>query len=243
MASAPFWWLVRRWLLHLAAGQPPAEVLVVGAWRAERETGALESRLRKTRHRLTLIVEPPDKPRFAALNDLLAKAGPLKRFDWVIVVDDDVTLPHRFIDAFLCAATLFRFAIAQPAHLPSSHAAWPLTRRQAAIARRTEFVEIGPVVAFAREAQPHFLPFPDVGMGWGLDAHWSALIRRHRLAAGIIDAVAIRHEVPAAGGYSRAAAIAEAQSFLAVHPFLPVGESQRTLVRYRRFPNRGWPSR
>ena len=56
-----------------------------------------------------------------------------------------------------------------------SHAAWPVTRRRpGALARRTRFVEIGPVTALHRDAFPILLPFPDLQMGWGLDAHWSA---------------------------------------------------------------------
>ena len=41
--------------------------------------------------------------------------------------------------------------------------------------RETAFVEIGPVTAFHRDTFATLLPFPDVGMGWGLDVHWAAV--------------------------------------------------------------------
>jgi hypothetical protein len=230
------WWAVRRRLLARAQDEPAAKVLVVGAWRNRPSTTRLEGRLLATRHRLTLQVAEPTTDRIPMLNGLLAEAQPLERFDWVVVIDDDIAVPHRFLDAFLCACRLLRFAIAQPAHLPTSHTAWRLTRRKPVLARQTAFVEIGPVVAFSKEVVDLFLPFPEVGMGWGLDAHWAYLIRERGLRAGVIDAVAVRHLNPAAAGYNRHQAIAAAQAFLAAHPFLPVSESQRTIAAYRRIP-------
>ena len=56
-------------------------------------------------------------------------------------------------------------------------------------------------------------------MGWGLDVHWAALAREHGWRCGVIDAVAIAHRAaPAAAGYAREAAIAEARAFLAERP-------------------------
>ena len=73
--------------------------------------------------------------------------------------------------------------LAQPAHRLSSHAAWPVTRRRpASVARETAFVEIGPVTAFHRDTFAALLPFPDLKMGWGLDAYWSARRARARVA-------------------------------------------------------------
>ena len=64
---------------------------------------------------------------------------------------------------------LFRSAFA-------SHAAWDVTRRRPGVlAHRTRFVEIGPVTALSATAAAALLPFPDLQMGWGLDARWSAI--------------------------------------------------------------------
>ena len=72
-----------------------------------------------------------------------------------------------------------REAVAQlPSTLDAfaSLAAWEVTRRRPGLLARTgRFVEIGPVTALHRDAVAALLPFPDLRMGWGLDAHWSAV--------------------------------------------------------------------
>ena len=94
---------------------------------------------------------------------------------------------------------------------------------------------IGPVTALHRDTFAALLPFPPVGMGWGLDAHWSWLAREHGWRVGIVDLTPLAHRAaPAASAYSRAQAVAQARSFLAEHPYMPVGESQRTLAVHRR---------
>jgi hypothetical protein len=160
----------------------------------------------------------------------------LARFDWILVMDDDVVLPSGFLDGFLWLAERHRLRLAAPAHRIRSHAAWRLTRRRwRSVARETAFVEIGPVTALHREAAEALLPFPAVGMGWGLDAHWSWLARERGWRIGVIDLLPVAHLVAAAGsGYEREAAIAQARAFLADHPYLPVAESQRTLAVHRR---------
>ena len=91
------------------------------------------------------------------------------------------------------------------------------------------------MTAVHRDAFTVLLPFPEVGMGWGLDAHWSWLAREHGWPIGVVDLLPVAHLVAAAGaGYQREAAVAQARAFLADHPYLPVGESQRTLAVHRR---------
>jgi hypothetical protein len=72
-------------------------------------------------------------------------------------------------------------------------------------------------------------------MGWGLDAHWSALLEAHVLRLGIVDATPMRHTRPVAAAYPREAAIAEARRFLAGRPYVPRDEAQRTLRAFRRW--------
>jgi hypothetical protein len=92
------------------------------------------------------------------------------------------------------------------------------------------------VTAFARATFATLLPFPELRMGWGLDAHWAALARERGWRCGVVDAVAIRHRAaPAAGAYSRADAIAEARVFLADRPYVRADEAQRTLTTHRRW--------
>jgi hypothetical protein len=155
--------------------------------------------------------------KFENLNRLL-RAHDLSDFDWVLVLDDDVTLPRGFLDRFLAHAERGGFELVQPAHRRRSHAAWEHTRRRGLGSRPTTFVEIGPVTAFGGRAKDELLPFPDdVGMGWGLDAHWSA----RGYAMGIVDATPIGHlQAPAGDAYSRERAVAAARAFLADKPYV-----------------------
>jgi hypothetical protein len=214
-------------------------VLVLGVVRPERRTlaEAMGAELLSSRHDVELhTCEPGGLGKFENLNRLLAAHPPGDR-DWLLLVDDDVELSRRFVDRFLFLCERFSLALAQPAHRLNSHAGWPQTRRRAgSVVRETRFVEIGPVTAFARVTFPVLLPFPDLRMGWGLDAHWAALAREHGWRCGVTDAVSIRHlAAPAADAYSREAAIAEARDFLAEHQYVTAIEAQRTLTTHRRW--------
>jgi hypothetical protein len=214
-------------------------VLVLGIERSEHR--GLAARIRRelmaSRHDVEAHSCPPEgRGKFENLNRLLAKHA-IDDHDWLLVIDDDVELPRGFVDQFLFLCDRFSLQLAQPAHRLSSHAAWPQTRRRiGSVARESCFVEIGPVTAFARATFPVLLPFPDLAMGWGLDAHWAALARRHGWRCGVLDAVAIGHrEAPAGDRYSREAAIAEARDFLAGRPYLDSLEARRTLATHRRW--------
>jgi hypothetical protein len=231
----------RRLRLKLAAAHYPPlrRVLVLGIARPARASlaEAIRTELLSSRHDVELHTCAPDgRGKFENLNRLLA-AHPAHARDWLLVVDDDVALPRGFLDRFLFLCERFSLQLAQPAHLLSSHAAWPQTRRRARdVVREVSLVEIGPVTAFARATFPLLLPFPELRMGWGLDAHWGALAREQGWHCGVIDAVSIRHSAaPAGDSYSREAAIAEARSFLAEHPYVSAREAQRTLTTHRRW--------
>jgi hypothetical protein len=214
-------------------------VLVLGVQRSERVTlaEAAQAELLGSRHDVELHFCPPGgNGKFENVNRLLA-AHPADGRDWLLVVDDDVELPHDFLDRFLFLCERFNLQLAQPAHRLSSHAAWPQTRRRArSVVRETSFVEIGPVTAFASATFATLLPFPELRMGWGLDAHWAAIARERGWRCGVVDAVPIRHRAaPAADAYSRADAIAEARAFLAERPYVSADEAQRTLTTHRRW--------
>jgi hypothetical protein len=102
-------------------------------------------------------------------------------------------------------------------------------RRPRTLARRTRFVEIGPVTALHADAFPVLLPFPELEMGWGLDAHWSAAAAAAGLTLGVVDATPIRHLRPIAATYPRAAAEAEAARFLAGRPYVTREQAAQTL--------------
>ena len=223
-----------------ARRQPPRRrVLALGVERPERRALArrMQAELLRSRHAVELhTCAAEGRGKFENLNRLL-HAHPAAGHDWLLLLDDDVSLPHGFLDRFVFLCERFGLQLAQPAHRLNSHAAWPQTRRRpCALVREVSFVEIGPVTAFARATFATLLPFPELRMGWGLDAHWAALAREHGWRCGVVDALSVRHRTaPTAGGYSREAAIAEAREFLATRPYLRAEEATRTLATHRRW--------
>jgi GT2 family glycosyltransferase len=231
----------RRLLLERAARRaPPARrVLALGVERPERRelARAIRAELLRSRHSVELHTCPAGgRGKFENLNLLLAEHGAAGH-DWLLVVDDDIELPRGFLDRFVFLCERFSLQLAQPAHRLNSHAAWSVTRRRPrSVVRETNFVEIGPVTAFARETFPVLLPFPELRMGWGLDVHWAALAHEHGWRCGVVDAVSIRHRAaPAADAYAREAAVAEARSFLAGRSHVSARAAEVTLTTHRRW--------
>ncbi|MGO9488766.1 MAG: glycosyltransferase family 2 protein [Solirubrobacteraceae bacterium] len=231
----------RQVRLALAARHDPPRrrVLALGVVRPEHRelAAAIRAELESSRHDVRLHTSPPGAAgKFENLNRLLAQ-HPAEGHDWLLVIDDDVELPHGFLDRFVFLSERFSLTLAQPAHRLHSHAAWDVTRRRpGSVVRETSFVEIGPVTAFASACFPVLLPFPELRMGWGLDVHWAAVAREQGWRCGVLDAVTIRHrQAPAGAAYPREAAIAEATSFLAGRPHLSAAEAQRTLATHTRW--------
>jgi GT2 family glycosyltransferase len=233
----------RRARLALAARREPPtrRVLVLGIERSQHRASAstAQAELLRSRHEVDLHTCPPEgMGRFENLNRLLAAHLPAQHgYDWLLTIDDDVTLPRGFLDRLLFGAERLALDLAEPAHRLRSHAAWQVTRRQpGAVARETRFVEIGPVTLFAASTFTTLLPFPALRMGWGLDLHWAALARERGWRLGVLDAVAIGHiAAPAASAYSRSEAEAEARTFLAERPYLSADEAQVTLATHRKW--------
>jgi len=211
--------LPRRAALRRAAARAPRRrVLALAFARPDhaRTATAIAAQLRASHHDVELVrvVPAPGRGKWANLNAALAE-HPLAGHDWLLIVDDDVVLPRGFLDAFVFLAERFDLRLAQPAHAHASHAAWDVTRRRTGlVARRTRFVEVGPVTAVRADAGEVLLPFPDLEMGWGLDSRWGAIAAERGWAVGIVDATPVRHLRPVAGAYPREAAVAEAEAFL-----------------------------
>jgi hypothetical protein len=226
------------WRLRQAALRWPARrVLVLGVERTGEPNllAAEREELLSSKHDVRFAsTEAGGRGKFENLNALLAE-NPVHGLDWLLVVDDDVALPHGFLDAFVFLIERFGLRLAQPAHRARSHAAWEITRRRAgSVVRQTRYVEIGPVVAFHAVTFDVLLPFPELRAGWGLDAHWSAVARDHGWPLGIVDATPIRHGLRrTAANYDRNEAIAEGRRFLAGKPYVPASEAGRTLVVHR----------
>lgn len=247
--------LVPLRLARAARRSPGGPVLVLGLYSAsfaglmERSVAELGRSRRPVRFALGALDEPaPDLARhtlasrlrgggkFENLNLLLAEA-PAGEVDWIVVVDDDVELPHGFLDRMLFLAERLELGLAQPALRRTSHAAWRVFRREPwSVARLTRMVEIGPVIAFRSSVARELLPFPPLRMGWGLDLHWGAVAAERGWRLGVLDAVPIRHEArQTASEYDRGAAVEELQRFLAGKPHIDRDAALTVLERHR-----GW---
>jgi len=226
---------------------PVRDVLVASIYRPPGAAlAAALPELTSTRHRVRLalgstgaaslpetVAHGLERGKFENLNALVDTSA-----EWLLVVDDDVVLPPRFLDRMICLAERFELALAQPAQSLGSHAAWRVARRRPrSILRETRFVEIGPVTLFRRDAAQELLPFPPLRYGWGLDLAWAATASERGWRLGIADALAVRHETATVGSaYSADAAIEEAREFLSTRPYLSSAAAQETLVTHRRLP-------
>ena len=141
----------------------------------------------------TVMVETARVPKFALLSRLLEDAA---AFDWIILSDDDAEVGPGFLDTLLGEAERCDFALAQPARTADSFTDHPIVQIIPGLrARRTRFVEIGPLICIRRDAAALLLPCGDCGMGWGLDFVWPARLEAAGLRLGIIDAAPVAHRL------------------------------------------------
>jgi hypothetical protein len=242
---------------RLARSQERGSVLVAGLYRPGSLLPDALERLRSDRHEVRFafgaveaadprlaehtVAERLEGGKFENLNRVLAVGDPsgegcsAATADWLVVVDDDVRLPPRFLDRFLALCERFRLDLAQPAQTLRSHSAWRVTRRRpASLVRQTRFVEIGPLTAFGRRAAAELLPFPELRYGWGLDLHWAALAAQRGWRLGVVDATPVRHETATVGSaYRLVDAEAEAARFLAERPYLAAARAGEVVATHR----------
>jgi hypothetical protein len=236
------------------ASGPPRKVLVAGIYgRDAAQIMRAVDELRRSAHEVEVALGARDATvpeladvtvadhlaggKFENLNTVLANRDLALR-DWLLVIDDDVLLPRRFLDRFIPICEALELAIAQPAQTRRSHAGWRVTRRRGGlVARETRFVETGPVTAFRADVASQLVPFPPMRYGWGLDVHWAAVAKERGWREGVVDALPVRHDsVPVASGYAHEEAVAAAREFLRDRPYLPADEAQRTLAEHARLP-------
>ncbi|HWD85432.1 MAG TPA: hypothetical protein VG321_06750 [Solirubrobacteraceae bacterium] len=218
---------------------PTRHVLVLSILRSDVPNLLAEARteLERSRHDVRVeTMEVGGGGKFENLNRMLERV-PADGHDWLLLIDDDVRLPRRFLDVFLFLIERFDLSMAQPAHRRYSHAAWTVTRRRpGSLVRETAFVEIGPVVALNARTFATLLPFPPLKAGWGLDNHWSALAGQRGWHLGVVDATPVEHALrPVAASYDHGGAVAEARTFLSDRPYVRREEAGRTLVTHRRW--------
>jgi hypothetical protein len=171
---------------------------------------------------LTAWHQKKPAPKFVLLNRLLADIN-LAAYEYLLVVDDDIMLPEGFVDDYLSLVSRYNLAVAQPARTHDSYIDHPFVERLDGIAaRRTRFVEIGPLFSLHRSAFKAFLPFDEGSpMGWGYDFVWPCVALDRGLHMGVVDAVAVAHNLrPPVMHYDYNAANAAMGRFLAQRPHL-----------------------
>jgi hypothetical protein len=136
---------------------------------------------------------------------------------WVVLADDDVVFDDGALALLLTIATRLGLDLAQPAHDSMSRASTEFVRAKPRVgARRTGFVEIGPIVALDAKAHDALLPLDEsLGMGWGQDYLWARTFDGDGLSAGIVDAVRMRHLPQLAPTYDREQEMAHLDACLA----------------------------
>ena len=171
--------------------------------------------------------------KFPLLNALLDADVHAGR-DWVVVVDDDVEFDGARIEALLGVAEASGLELVQPAqHELSRRHNDIVVRRPLAIARRTTFVEIGPVFAVRRSLASRVLPFPAAHtMGWGLELDWYRLAQ-DGAALGIVDLVPVRHTEPVGATYVKREQNERLRELVRDGGFSSFGDIQRTLATWR----------
>ena len=155
-------------------------------------------------------------------------------YDWLIYFDDDIELPPGLVDTLLRYSTRYDFALSQPARTADSYIDHPIVQVMPGLAaRRTRFVEIGPLVCIRRDAMPLLLPAGEYGMGWGLDFVWPVRMEQAGLRVGIVDAAPVAHRIrPPVSSYDFAAAFETMSWTLARNAFLTSDEAFTVLEAF-----------
>ena len=182
----------------------------------------------------TVQVTESPSPKFLLLNQALLGVD-LNAFEYVIVSDDDIQLPPGFLDRYLSVVSRYGFDVAQPARTHDSYIDHRFVEQLDGIdARRTRFVEIGPMFSLHRSAYDYFLPFDETSpMGWGVDFAWPVLAEKHSLKMGIVDCVPVAHNMRKPVAYYDYGASEQAmRKYLAGQPHLAKKDAFLILESY-----------
>jgi len=184
--------------------------------------------------RVTVMNLREGLPKFVLLNKLLSNEK-VDEYDFIIISDDDISLPSRFLDTYLDLVVTHDFALCQPARTLNSFIDHPFVAQLEGIkARRTRFVEIGPLVSLRRDIFPILMPFDESAhMGWGYDFVWPYLVEKSGRRIGIVDATPVEHSMrPPVKNYNYDEADKSMQDYLSQNPHLSKREAFRILESY-----------
>ncbi len=217
-SSAKYWRVTQKWIALNGAPDSPELAAVT----VERVEGRV--------------------PKFTLMNRLLSEVD-LREYDYILFCDDDITVPHHFLDAFLGYQVAHDFALAQPARTPWSIAHHRFGRQKLGLeARLTRFVEIGPVFSVRKDFASTVLPFDESSpMGWGYDLVWPVQAERAGMRIGLVDATPVDHSMRGqAVEYSHDSEWQVMERFLEQREHLKFEEAHVILEPYKRRLLR-WP--
>lgn len=201
------------------ASMMPSQNILLTAVRTRGREADLDAVIKKMsstkRHKLDIsVVDMKPKGKFDNINDAISNHE-LSRYDWLIVIDDDIEFSADFLDLFIYFAFRNHLKLAMPAHRFLSYTSFRVTERHwSSLVRETSFVEIGPVSLLHRDTFSDLLPSPSLRWSWGLDVFWSHMARKRNWNIGVVDATPIRHTRPVGSSYDGDAARNEAVEFL-----------------------------
>jgi len=169
--------------------------------------------------------------RLPLLNDVLRLSGSSE--GWLVVSDDDVVFDRGDVATLLSLCARAELDLAQPARNDAALDHGITAARRLSLARRTSFVEIGPLFVVGPGWRNRIVPFPEErGMGWGLELEWHDL-HREGCVLGIVDAVRVRHMGDRGESYDFRAAAHRVHEELEDRGFDGWSELQVTLATWR----------
>ena len=206
-----------------------------GKWRVVQKWAAIgEKRAKGCAQKATYKQFQKGLPKFTLLNQMLSGED-LRKYDYIVICDDDIKMEDGFLDRYLDLVKKHDFALAQPARTHNSYIDHHFVEQLTGIqARRTRFVEIGPLFSIRKDIFDVFFPFDESSpMGWGYDFVWPCIIERLGLRMGIVDAAPVDHSMrKPAKNYSYEEARTSMDKYLSKKTNLPKAEAFRILESY-----------
>lgn len=165
------------------------------------------------------------------LDEILRQTGLTRK--WLVVADDDVVFTRGEVVGLTTICARARLDLAQPARSDTNVDHAITSSRRLSIARRTTFVEMGPLFVVGPDWLDRVVPFPEWrGMGWGLELDWLDLLRQG-CRLGIVDIVRVRHEGVRGDGYDLRLYLQRTKGELADRGAQDWAELQKTLDIWR----------
>lgn len=130
--------------------------------------------------------------KLALLNETLRRIG--SPTEWLVLSDDDLRFCKGDVVRFVRLCVRAEFDLAQPARARGTQLSHGITvAPRLSRARRTTFVESGPLFAVGPRFRHRILPLPEHrGMGWGVEIDWHDLLA-DGCRLGVVDSVQIEH--------------------------------------------------